>query len=186
MCKKPTISQEKVNLLTAFCSLQKHLFPSLMSDSFWCFTSCLIIASTEQFLAYKVGLISGAFYEILGNKDQNEFLNHVIYSIALLLSITLFKSLRSFLSKTLGVLWRKHLTKSVHEMYFNNLTFYKLISFGKCVLMYHKSDDKPKLVLPWSFSYSLWENFTNSTVFHLSTQMKRSPISMFFHLHKWK
>ena len=133
MCKKPTISQEKVNLLTAFFSLQKHLFPSLKSDSFWCFTSCLIIASTEQFLAYKVGLISGAFYEILGNKDQNGFLNHVIYSVALLLSITLFKSLRSFLSKTLGVLWRKHLTKSVHEMYFNNLTFYKLISFGKCV-----------------------------------------------------
>ena len=133
MCKKPTFSQEKVNLLTAFFSLQKHLFPSLKSDSFWCFTSCLIIASTEQFLAYKVGLISGAFYEILGNKDKNGFLNHVIYSVALLLSITLFKSLRSFLSKTLGVLWRKHLTKSDHDMYFSNLTFYKLISFGKYV-----------------------------------------------------
>ena len=54
-----------------------------------------------------------------------------LYSVALLVAITLFKSVRSFLSKNLGVLWRKNLTKSVHDMYFDNFTFYKLISFGK-------------------------------------------------------
>ena len=131
MCRKGKMSHLNLNLLAAFCKLQKYLFPSLKSDSVWTFISLVVIASVEQFLVYKVGLISGAFYEILGNKDGKEFTNHVIYSVALLLSITLFKSLRSFLSKTLGVLWRKHLTLSVHEMYFSNLTFYKLISFGK-------------------------------------------------------
>ena len=79
MCGQDSISKVNINLLTAFFNLQKYLFPSLKSASFWCFVSLLIIASTEQFLAYKVGLISGAFYETLGNKDEKEFWHHVIY-----------------------------------------------------------------------------------------------------------
>ena len=79
MCGQDSISKVNINLLTAFFNLQKYLFPSLKSASFWCFASLIIIASTEQFLAYKVGLISGAFYETLGNKDETEFWQHVIY-----------------------------------------------------------------------------------------------------------
>ena len=79
MCGQDSISKVNINLLTAFFNLQKYLFPSLRSASFCCFASLIIIASTEQFLAYKVGLISGAFYETLGNKDETEFWQHVIY-----------------------------------------------------------------------------------------------------------
>ena len=67
------------SLLSDFLRLQKLLFPSWKTSSVWCFVSLLVASSMEQFLAYKVGLISGKFYEILGNKNQDLFVSHVIY-----------------------------------------------------------------------------------------------------------
>ena len=123
----------KWSLLIDFFKLNKLLCPSWKSDSFWLFWTLILAASVEQFLAYKVGLITGGFYEILGNKEENAFLHHCIYSLALILSITLFKSLRSFLCKILGVVWRKHLTKAMHHLYFHQLRFYKLPILGKVI-----------------------------------------------------
>ena len=119
------------SLLVDFFKLQRHLCPSWKSDSFWLFWTLILAASVEQFLAYKVGLITGGFYEILGNKEEKAFMHHCFYSLALILSITIFKSLRSFLSKILSVVWRKHLTSAIHQLYFHQLRCYKLSSVSK-------------------------------------------------------
>ena len=118
----------KWGLLMDFFKLHKHLCPSWKSDSFWLFWTLILAASVEQFLAYKVGLITGGFYEILGGKEQKAFVRHCLYSLALILSITIFKSLRSFLCRVLSVCFRKHLTSAIHRLYFSQLRFYKLSS----------------------------------------------------------
>jgi hypothetical protein len=44
----------------------------------------VIVSGLEQYLAYKVGLVSGKFYEVLGNKDTAAFKSHNFYSLLLI------------------------------------------------------------------------------------------------------
>ncbi len=78
------------------------MYPSWRSDAVFCFLALLFAALTEQFVAYKVGLITGAFYEVLGEKDRDGFTRQVLYSLGLLVSITILKSARSYLARILG------------------------------------------------------------------------------------
>ena len=41
----------------------------------------VIAAGLEQFVAFKVGLVTGKFYEVLGNKDKVAFKDHIVYSL---------------------------------------------------------------------------------------------------------
>ena len=131
MCRQSNTNYLDLKLIKEFFKLNKILFPSFKSNGVWCFLGLLLAASVEQFLAYKVGLISGAFYEIFGKKDQDAFWVHVIYCLAILLAITVCKSVRVFMAKTLGVIWRKLLTKKMHDLYFDQVRFYQLTSLGK-------------------------------------------------------
>ena len=56
---------------------------------------------------------------------------HCIYSLLILLSISVVKSFTDFFARILGVLWRKHLTNHIHHLYFDQMKFYKIISVGK-------------------------------------------------------
>ena len=104
---------------------------SRQSDSIWCFIFLLIVSGGEQFLVYKVGLITGTFYQVLGEKNKDGFFKHVIYSLSILLAVTLVKSLKDFTARIIGVIWRKHLTNYVQALYFTSLRFYTLTSIGK-------------------------------------------------------
>jgi ABC-type uncharacterized transport system fused permease/ATPase subunit len=120
-----------LKVLQDFAKLQKLIFPSWKSDSFWCFIALILVASVEQYLIYKVGLITGEFYQVLGEKNQDAFTLTVLNSLALLLAISLFKSIRAFLAKILGVTWRKHLTNAIHQLYFEHIRFYRLSALCK-------------------------------------------------------
>jgi hypothetical protein len=88
----------------------------------------LILSGLEQYLIFKVGLITGKFYEVLGNKDSDHFSAHITYSLLLIgwdgenLKILYFYSKDNLETKILEtiVLSRfivkklKHLKKSFH------------------------------------------------------------------------
>ena len=44
----------------------------------------IVIAGLEEYLAFKVGLLSGRFYEVLGNKDQESFKSHIFYCLVVI------------------------------------------------------------------------------------------------------
>ena len=69
------------------------------------FVSSQIISCLEQFLAYKVGIISGRFYEVLGNKDLDQFTTAVLNSLIIIGSMTVVKSGRMFITNTMVVAW---------------------------------------------------------------------------------
>ena len=88
-----------------FWNLQKSLFPSFCSDSVALLLILLLISGLEQFLAYRVGLISGEFYEVLGKKDLDGFTSAVLVSLLLIGSMTVVKSSRMFITNTMVVAW---------------------------------------------------------------------------------
>jgi hypothetical protein len=52
-----------------------------------------------------VGLISGEFYFVLGNKDLDGFTTAVLTSLVLIGSMTVVKSSRMFITNTMVVAW---------------------------------------------------------------------------------
>lgn len=88
-------------------------------------------SGVEQFLGYRVGLISGQFYNVLGSKDKPAFIEVTWHSIILISGITITKSARVFVSKMLAIAWRLNLTRAFHEKYFTDTTYYKLNVLGK-------------------------------------------------------
>ena len=86
-----------------FWKIQKSLFPTFCSDSVALLLILLLISGIEQLLAYKVGLISGQFYEVLGKKDLDGFTDSVLYSFVLICSMTIIKSSRMFIINSMVV-----------------------------------------------------------------------------------
>ena len=87
-------------------------------------------SGVEQFLGYRVGLISGQFYNVLGSKDKPAFIQVTWHSLILIAGITITKSARVFVSKMLAIAWRLNLTRAFHEKYFSDTTYYKLNVLG--------------------------------------------------------
>lgn len=105
----------------------------------------------------------------------------------------------SHCSKAWGHFWAKHWECYGGRIWQNlsmtcTLTTSLFTSWFHLVSMYHKSDDKPELVLPnqvltlnflknVELSYSLWKKFPNSTFFQLSTWMEVMSNPHLFKLH---
>ena len=90
----------------------------------------------EEFLSYRVGLISGQFYNALGSKDKAEFIEVTWQSLILITGITVTKSARVFASKMLGIAWRLRLTRELHKKYFSETTYYKLNVLGRRFVLF--------------------------------------------------
>ena len=90
----------------------------------------------EEFLSYRVGLISGQFYNALGSKDKAEFIEVTWQSLILITGITVTKSARVFASKMLGIAWRLRLTRELHKKYFSETTYYKLNVLGRRLVLF--------------------------------------------------
>merc|ERR1719167_172568 len=58
------------------------------------------------FLGYRVGLISGNFYKVLVDRDDEAFLPLCLSSTGLILAITVIKAGKKFLIRRLLVLWQ--------------------------------------------------------------------------------
>lgn len=81
-----------ISYLKRFCFLHSFLFPGIVSASFGYFVLLLCFAALEQFLAYRVGLISGLFYKVLGDKDIEGFRTAVWKSVLQILAMTATRS----------------------------------------------------------------------------------------------
>ena len=90
-----------------------------------------VFSAVEEFLGYRVGLISGQFYNVLGSKDRPGFIEVSWQSLILISGITLAKSARVFTSKMLAIAWRLNITRSLHQTYFSDRTYYSLNTLGK-------------------------------------------------------
>ena len=94
----------------------------------------LFFSGVEQFLAYRVGLISGKFYNVLGKKSKPGFIEATWHSAIIIAAMTITKSARVFTSKMLAIAWRLNLTQALHTKYFSDTTYYMLNILGKwCV-----------------------------------------------------
>ena len=98
----------------------------------------LHFSGVEQFVGYRVGLISGQFYNVLGSKDKPGFIQVSWQSLILIIGITLTKSVRVFTSNMMAIAWRLSLTRALHEKYFSKSTYYKLNVLGKRYEYYYK------------------------------------------------
>ncbi len=90
------------------------------------FATVSLLAATEQWLAYEVGLISGQFYKVLGGQDLPAFKQLVATSLATVLGLGVVLSLRVFSTRSLTVEWRRNLTHSLHSLYFRDIGYYRL------------------------------------------------------------
>ena len=89
------------------------------------------LAGTEQWLAYLVGLISGQYYQVLGEKDKGAFRSVTAVSLAIILSMAAVRALREFATRSLTVTWRRTLTAALHSSYFRGIRYYRLNVLGK-------------------------------------------------------
>ena len=65
------------------------------------------VSGLEQFLAYKVGLVTGQFYEVLNDRDLDGFYRVVGVSTVIILCMVVVLSLRQFVTRSMIVGWRR-------------------------------------------------------------------------------
>ena len=75
----------------------------------------LQVSGLEQFLAYKVGLVTGQFYEVLNDRDVDGFYRVVGFSTIVILCMVVILSLRQFVTRSMIVGWRR---EGDHKMKF--------------------------------------------------------------------
>jgi len=103
-----------------------HLIFYSSQASIAVFFLLITVSALYQFVGYRVGLISGNFFEVLVNKDQDEFGWVCLKSTGLILAATVTKAGKDFLSRRLMVLWRRSLTSHLQELYIRGDNFYHI------------------------------------------------------------
>lgn len=86
----------------------------------------LFLAIIYETLSYNVGMITGDYYKVLGDKDWTGFWNQTWKSVIYIVCIAVIKSCKEYVTSVLQVEWRQLLTTCIHERYFSNLNYYKL------------------------------------------------------------
>lgn len=104
----------------------KHLFPSFLSASSILFLILLTDVVLLEFVVYRVGLFSGRYYKVLSNRDLTAFWPLAATSIAYIIINSLMKSIKDFITNLLSIVWRKYITFSLHDNYFQSKNFYYL------------------------------------------------------------
>jgi ABC-type uncharacterized transport system fused permease/ATPase subunit len=113
-----------VKFLADLAKLFKLLFPKLWGVSTFLFILLLVDLVALEFVVYQVGLLSGKFFKVLTNKDLAGFSTLALYSIGLIIINSSMKSFNDFLARLLEIVWRKHITLKLHELYFTKKNFY--------------------------------------------------------------
>ncbi|XP_077989164.1 lysosomal cobalamin transporter ABCD4-like [Glandiceps talaboti] len=109
-----------------FWQLWKIMFDKLKSASSMLFFLLLIVALTEQFIIYYVGLIPSQYYGVLGEKDEEGFRQLVPRSLFLIIAVATARSANQYLCDVLYIFWRQNITCWLHNKYFRKFTYYQL------------------------------------------------------------
>eukprot|EP00092_Neocalanus_flemingeri_P077985 GFUD01096920.1.p1 GENE.GFUD01096920.1~~GFUD01096920.1.p1 ORF type:complete len:577 (+),score=127.54 GFUD01096920.1:215-1945(+) len=117
--------------LKRFLELHKILYLGKNYTNLIIFIVLLAIGGLETFVGYRVGLISGNFYKVLVDKDQDAFLSTCLESTALILGISVIKSIKKFTTRRLLVRWRRALCTHIQGIYLHGINFYKLSLFNE-------------------------------------------------------
>ena len=126
-------------------------------------------SAVEEFLSYRVGLISGQFYNALGSKDKAEFIEVTWQSLILITGITVTKSARVFASKMLGIAWRLMLTRELHKKYFSETTYYKLNVLGRRFVFIHANHIQSF----YSYYYPIFTKYSTILLLIFSSNVTR-------------
>ena len=86
----------------------------------------LLVSVLNETAIYSVGMITGAYYKVLGDKDWHQFWLQTIKALVLIISLALIKSCKEYVASTVQIELRKSLTKKIHLKYFSHLSYYKL------------------------------------------------------------
>jgi len=109
-----------------FWQLHKIFFPGLLTVNSGLLGLLLLTSGLEQYLAYNVGIISGQFFKVLGEKDLEGFKTVCIRNILILVAISVTKSARVLSTKVLVVGWRQTLCQLLHKLYMSGTNYYRL------------------------------------------------------------
>ncbi|XP_076313471.1 lysosomal cobalamin transporter ABCD4-like isoform X2 [Tachypleus tridentatus] len=90
------------------------------------FLVLLFLALIEEFVVYRVGLITSEYYKTLGEKDWTGFWLHTVKAVSLIFAISFIKSSREYTASVLYVSWRQLLTQELQKSYFAGFNYYKL------------------------------------------------------------
>lgn len=93
------------------------------------FMFLLFMSFLEELVVYNVGMITSAYYKILGDKDLSKFWIQVIKSLLLVTCVAIIKASKEYTSSSLYLAWREALTLKLHKLYFFSDFYYKV-----CVL----------------------------------------------------
>ncbi|XP_054168656.1 lysosomal cobalamin transporter ABCD4-like [Oppia nitens] len=89
-------------------------------------TYLLVICMIYETISYNVGMITGAYYKALADKDWNQFWSQTLKALVLIISIALVKSCKDYIVSTVYIEWRKSLTTKLNVLYFKDLSYYRL------------------------------------------------------------
>ncbi|KAG8177047.1 hypothetical protein JTE90_006523 [Oedothorax gibbosus] len=85
-----------------------------------------LMALLEQYLVYNIGIVPSGFFKVLGEKDLNAFLYHLVKATLLILAICFVLSCKKYLLNVFYVSSREILTDKLHALYFSQNKFYIL------------------------------------------------------------
>ena len=75
-----------------------------------------------------MGLLSGAFYKVLGEKDLAGFRSCCLRSLLVILAMVAARAARTFSGRTLGVGWRRELCQHLQRLYLAARRYYRLLA----------------------------------------------------------
>ncbi|XP_013772980.1 ATP-binding cassette sub-family D member 4-like [Limulus polyphemus] len=90
------------------------------------FLFLLFLALVEEFVVYRVGLITSEYYKTLGEKNWAGFWLHTVKAVSLIFAISFVKSSREYTASVLYVSWRQLLTQELQKLYFAGFNYYKI------------------------------------------------------------
>eukprot|EP00095_Tigriopus_kingsejongensis_P004960 maker-scaffold96_size378025-snap-gene-0.23 protein:Tk04960 transcript:maker-scaffold96_size378025-snap-gene-0.23-mRNA-1 annotation:"abc subfamily abcd" len=112
--------------LRRFYRLHAILFPGWTAYPSAVFYLLVGLAALEQWLALYVGLVSGRYYKVLGERDWAGFETATLDAVWKISAMVVTKCCRVYVTRMLTVGWRRSLTMALHRMYFARIKFYRL------------------------------------------------------------
>ncbi|CEF69880.1 ATP-binding cassette sub-family D member 4 [Strongyloides ratti] len=116
-----------LKFLKALFNLTPYFFPK----NNW-YSECIIIfifilGLTSEWIGYKIGMIPGQMYSALLNDNTKIFWEIIITGSLMYLFKSFIIALIDFTSQCLYLIFRKNITNALHNVYFNDITGYKLM-----------------------------------------------------------
>lgn len=116
--------------LVRVTKLHKFLFPSWTSIPVFLFVFILLVRCLEEYVGYYVGLISSDYYQVLGDKDFDAFVQVTLKSLGMIVLIAFIKTTRIWFQEMIVVSWRLAMTTTLNQKYFQHHSFYHINILG--------------------------------------------------------